>query len=153
MNLRHDLLTSGWAMLDCSKWLDSFNQHWQETPNLSFKYLHLFHQVYRDFIGEMDWLLHEALPDEQFRFINAIAANDVRGEDWHLDWTYLRVLFACRGVGTLVSRSFENNLVVPHGYALVMSGTDRHYHQKIPATWHSSPNDGWERRLFVADFY
>lgn len=152
--IRHDLLTSGWSMVDCRKYLDRFNQNWQEAPYLEYRYWGLFPQVYKDFVGEMDWLLHEALPEENFKARTILAISDWIDphHSWHKDYAYLRVLFTPRGEGTHVARSFENNLVTPYGYALIMSGTNRQYRTKIPATYHSSPENAWERRLLVADF-
>jgi hypothetical protein len=150
--LRHDLLTSGWSMIDCRKWLDGFNRNWQETPSLAFRYWGLMPQVYRDFIGEMDWLLHEALFDETFRASYAIAISDWSNHFWHRDGGYLRVLFTPRGEGTSVARGFEDNVVTPHGYALIMTGTYRMARKQIGATYHTSPHSAYERRLFVADF-
>lgn len=157
-HLRHDLMTSGWSMLDCSKWLEPFNRDWQECPGLEFRYWGLLPQVYRDFFGEIDWLLHEALYDEKFNSTGIVAIADwpdplFYGKDrWHCDGGYLTLLFACRGVGTVVARGFENNFVTPHGYALIMTGTHRSSLKKIPATWHASPNNAWERRLFLSTF-
>jgi arylsulfatase A-like enzyme len=150
--LRHDLSTSGWSMFDCRKWLDRFNDNWKDSPFLSFKYWNLLPDVYRDFIGEMDWLLHEALPEEKFKATDTISISDWSEHGWHQDYCYLRVLFAPRGEGTVVARSFDNNLITPYGYGLIFSGIYRKWKTQIPATWHTSPHNEWCRRLFVLTF-
>lgn len=150
--LRHDLLTSGWSMINASKYLHAFNHNWQEAPNLEFRYWGLLPQVYRDFVGEMDWLLHEALPDEKFRATRIQAISDWTGHWWHQDSGYFTLLFTPRGEGTWVSRGYENNIVTPHGYSLIMTGTYRQYRKRLEATWHTSPHNAYDRRLLAVQF-
>lgn len=152
MNLRHDMLTSGWSMLDSSKYLHEFNQQWKEAPALEFKYWSLLPQIFRDFVGEMDWLLHEALPDERFRVNHVLAISDWAAHNWHRDYGYMTLLFTCRGEGTWVSRGFENNLVTPYGHSVIMTGTSRQYRKHIGATFHTSPHNAYDRRLLLVSF-
>jgi len=146
--LRHDLRTSGWSMIDCGKWIDRFNHHWVDSPGLEYRYWHLLPQAVRDFTGEMDWLLHEALPEEKFKATYINCLSDWISPGWHRDLMYLRVLFSCRGEGTIIARSFGNNVTTPHGYALIMTGYER---WRNP-TWHTSPHNAHDRRLCVITF-
>ena len=154
-NLRHDLLTSGWSMIEAQKWATRINACWHElSPG---RYESGQHSVIQSCFDEMSWLLHEALPEECF-FFDAVEARDVARNEmvssyWHTDGGYLRVLLTCQGDGTIAALGFENNIATPPGYALIITGQRRFWKTGICQTWHSGPANAKHRRLVLFNSY
>lgn len=150
--LRHDLLTSGWSMMANQKWMDDLNACWHLCQNK-------WHpdeskpKPIQGFMEEMAWLLHEALPEEYFYLetVETRLAGD-RFAYWHTDGGYLRVLFTCQGHGTIVGRSFEDDVPTPVGYSLIMTGQQRTWKTGIRETWHTAPPLNRVRRLLLLNF-
>jgi hypothetical protein len=140
--LRHDLTTSGWSSFDQQHWVDRLRD-----PNANINTL-------REYMDEIIWLLHEALPDETF-YGHSFEWRDKQYDqplNWHFDGGYLRLILTCHGDSTLVAHSFENNIMISPGYALILSGDERHALKGVPVTWHATPPAYKDRKVFVANF-
>lgn len=139
-------------MIDCRKWLKAINEHWHGFPGHC---LAPYPFIMQDFIDEMSWLLHEALPEESFHlgYAKTHTFSHYKGHGWHRDWgMYLRVLFTPQGEGTIAAYGFENNIQTPHGYALVLTGQQRTQAIRIPETWHNGPDAHMNRRLLILNY-
>jgi hypothetical protein len=169
--LRSDLSTSGWSMLSNHKWVQPFNDSWQQfddcwhqlqdevdgqpdSARWAIKHDEFSrHPVLQTYSKEMSHLLHEALPEERFSLISADVRAGKSEPSWHTDGIYLRILFTCKGNGTLAAHSFEDNVITPPGYALVLTGDQRTNKTGIPQTWHAGPGELNDRRLLILSFY
>jgi len=137
-------------MMDCHKWLEQLNKHWNEFQNKT--HLDHAHFILKKYYDEMSWLLHEALPEEWFYCETVEARTSQSQFYWHIDGGYLRVLFSIRGDGTIAGRKFDDNVPTPHGYALIMTGQQRAWKTGIQETWHTAPKSDDGRRLLLLNF-
>lgn len=162
--LRHDLLTSGWSMIERPQWVDTLDAMWLDLcptklVSKSYEY-YQYHQLPSNFpsldalVDEITLLLREALPDENFHIesLEARMFNSHPGY-WHQDGGYLRVIITCQGDGTLAALGFQNNIATPPGYALILTGQQRMLKTGIPQTWHAGPlKRSSERRLVLLNY-
>lgn len=160
--LRHELMTMGWSMIDTSAWLAQLNYHWYpnekypgEQPRPRRSYSGDLKAPLKDYVDEMSARLHEALPTEQFYLEDVEARHPTGRSYYHRDGGYLRVLFTIHGPGTWAARSFENNIQTPKGYSLILTGQQRNWAIGVNESWHSAPEkvlSPLHRRLIVLNY-
>jgi hypothetical protein len=155
VKLRNDLKGCGWSMENAGDWpnrLLSEMPFWEGVSSWGAKwYPSSLPPVLKPFAEEYDWLLHEALPDEEF-YLDTVEVRFSGSHHWHIDGGYLRVILTCSGDGTLAAMSFENNVMTPPGYAIIFTGQQRHWKIGIPETWHSAPRYNVDRSLVLLNF-
>jgi hypothetical protein len=161
--LREDLVGQGWSMQYAAEWKQRFIQElecWDHT------WVHIDgwsgHRKF--FVEEVplpsilltyaeEWfkLLCELLPDESF-FLGEIETQSSREFKWHIDGGYLRVVLVCNGEGTIVARSFDDNITTPPDHNVILTARQRMAKIGIAGTWHASPSSEGVRRLVILTF-
>ena len=178
--LRRDLLTTGWSMVEASKWVEHFNANWSFKSNVKIgdkrfapdgtligRYdAYDLPPLMQEYADEQSELLHKALPKEKFSLSSAEARTipaikTAAKLHWHTDGGYFRVLLTCQGEGTIVFKkkdcegtviSTADSIITPFGHALILTGDSRTYEIGMPKTSHSPPAYSKERRLIVLTF-